>query len=127
MNDLTTILAVIAGVLAGLGFTSVVSSLQLQRRAERKLVESIEKQADIVKALEIARHALATGKPEPDAIANARNLVDIAAQDLSASEKKDIFRILGRGSERSQANYLAKLIDEIDLEPESYESTQRAS
>jgi uncharacterized membrane protein YccC len=128
MNAATSVLGPLASVLAGAGFASVVFRSWQQRRAERKLVKSIEAEESIVEALELMGRAWERNRPGPEDIANARNLIDIAAQGLSENEKRNILRLLVQGSEKSQANYLAKLIDEVDVErARPYEEAQRAS
>ncbi len=110
------ILSTAAVVLSAAGLVSVLARLFRLRLAERELVDTLEKQEKIATALEKTRGSLEGRRPEPEAVANARALVDIASKDLSNRTKRDIQRFVAQGSEKSQANYLTKLIDVLELE-----------
>lgn len=112
-------------ILAGAGFFSVLTKLFRLRRAERELVHSIEKQDEIIDALERTRRSLDDERPDPEMVAMAQNLVGIASNNLSDRTKRVLQAFLVQGSDKSQANYLAKLIDVLEVEREDQSGDTR--
>jgi len=113
---------IIASLIVGLSSASVVTAITTflrNYRAERALINQMKKdenQEQILGALEITRRSLESRTPDPEAVAMATALLGIAAEGLSESKKKDILGLLAHGSEKSKANYIAKIIDEAEIE-----------
>jgi hypothetical protein len=110
------ILASVALALAAAGLLSVIARLVRLHGAERSLLTTIENQSDILDALERTRPSLESARPDPEAVALARALIEIASSNLSGRAQRDIQTMLSQGSDKSQANLLGKLIDVLEAD-----------
>ena len=105
------LLTATAVVCVGLGVA--IGGLLGHVRAERILVKSIKTQSELRRQLEEIRVYFDSSNPDPANVAVARRLLATAAGELSDRQRKDILSTLEQGSDRSKANYIAKLLDEV--------------
>jgi hypothetical protein len=106
------VLAIALG--AGLGaLTTSIISLFVNAQAERSIVRELKKHQDLLSALLRFRVSLESESPDSDEVAQARQILVHAADVLNQREKKEIVGTLDRGSDKSKANYIVKLLDEV--------------
>jgi hypothetical protein len=104
----------IAALGAGLGgLASAIATLFFHKRAERSLVEEIRKQEALRQQLEVIKASFDNAYPDPVELTRAQQLLTTAASQLNERQNKDIISTLEQGSDRSKANYIAKLLDEV--------------
>lgn len=105
--------------LSSASVVAVIATFLRNYRAERALIKRMkdENQEGLLHALEVTRRQLESRPPDPEAVAMATTLIGLVAEGLSEGrKKKDVLGLLSHGSERSKANYIAKLIDEAEVE-----------
>jgi len=76
-------------------------------------VKLIKEQDELIGQLEAIKASLEAVSPNPEGISKARQIVTTAAQNLSERQKRDILGTLDQGSDKSKANYIVKLVDEV--------------
>ena len=106
---------VLAAIAAGLGgFVSSIYAVILHSQAERSLVRSLRNKQELARRLGALRVELESGSPDPEDVTRARQIVADATDVLSERYKKTILGTLDQGSDKSKANYLVKLLREVD-------------
>jgi len=113
------VIASLTVALSGASVVAVITTFLRNYRAERALVNQMKKEENqerLLRALEITRRSLESRPPDPEAVAMAVALIGIAAEGLSENRKREALGLLAHGSEKSKANYIAKLIDEAEVE-----------
>jgi len=110
------VLAAVTLGLSGSGLASVIGNAARHIIAERNLVRIINRDVEdgTLRELESLRSNLTSEPPDPIALGRAVEFLTEIAQNLREGQKKDIINTLERGSERSTANYVVKLIDQIE-------------
>ena len=69
---------------------------------------------EVLRELENTRNELIGETPDPVTLGQAAALLIKVAQNLREDQRQDIISTFNRGSEKSRANYVVKLIDQID-------------
>lgn len=95
------------------GLISAVVSLVTHSRAERSLVEAIKKEDLLVTELRGMRAELESDIPDPKDVTRARQIVTSIARRLDERQRKNILGTLDQGSDKSKANYIVKLVEEV--------------
>jgi hypothetical protein len=95
------------------GLVSAIAGLWASRRAEHSLVEAIRGREELKQRLETIRGDLQTRAPDPSDVVKASDIIVGAAGVLSKRQKRSIVGPLRHGSDRSRANYVSKLLDEV--------------
>jgi len=75
---------------------------------------SKEPRRDALRELVGAKSKLTGESPDPVMLGRAIELFTEAAQSLRENQRNDIISTLNRGSEKSTANYIVKLINQIE-------------
>jgi hypothetical protein len=109
-----TLLFVAIGAAIG-GLISAVISLVGHSRAERSLVEVLKQNEteDRILQLRNMRAGLESDPPDPEEVTRARQLLVGFADMLNKKQRNDIVETLDKGSDKSKANYIVKLVDEV--------------
>lgn len=118
------ILSIITLMVAGGGLASAVVEFVRHLRAEQALVKAVKRyqaKDDTTRQLLVwARTQLASEPPDPTTIAAIAALLTEVSSRLSESDRKDILGTLTQGSDKSKANYLVKIINEVgSTEPQA--------
>jgi hypothetical protein len=108
---IAAVYGVIAATGALTGLAGVIISSIKHTLAERALKREMGRHTEEVSALEKINTSL-ENDPDPHQLENARQIVSSLAQHLSDQERDDILRTLDRGSKKSRANYIAKLVED---------------
>jgi hypothetical protein len=117
--DWSILVASLATALSSVGLLSVISDAYRRFRAERQLANQLRALMDMdrdltLSRLENVREKLSEDFPDPETVAFAITLLTSAADKLPKGQRREILGALNRGSEKSRANYAARLIDEVE-------------
>jgi hypothetical protein len=107
-------LLIAIGALAGSagGLVSVILKALRHTVAERKMKQVLqEDDTDNAAKLESLTKNL-QNDPDPTSLYEAQRILTSLTGTLSNSDKSDILSVLDRGSDRSKANYIAKLVED---------------
>jgi hypothetical protein len=95
------------GAVAGL-FSTIFKNYQ-HSRAEKRLQRAIKSHTDEARKLE-GLTGLTEARPNPVQLAEASEIITSIANKLDDSDRSDILTTLARGSDKSKANYIVKLV-----------------
>ena len=105
----------LAAIAAGAsGLLSAVARLITHSLAERSLVASMKSRQNELRELESLRASLEAGTPDPELITRARQILQYLAGSLTEKQERDILQTLDQGSDKSKANYIVKVLDQVD-------------
>jgi hypothetical protein len=114
-------LLIAIGALAGSagGLVSVILKALRHTTAERKMKQVLkEDDTDNAARLEALTKHLGDD-PDPASLSEAQKILSSLAGTLSDSEKSDILGVLDRGSDRSKANYITKLVGDVEADADT--------
>jgi hypothetical protein len=120
----------VAVILAGIGASGAVVGLMgtilaafKQSSAEHALRITMQRHQLEIMRLEMTKHSLALSNPDPKELTVARSIIAKLADQLNDSERSDILRTLDRGSDKSKANYILKLVGDYEMKEGSTPSS----
>jgi hypothetical protein len=97
--------------LSGLG--GVIASTIRRFKAEGKLKAVLNEDDVQLRRLEALTKDLVKD-PDPAKLEEARRILDSLTQELSDSDRSEILKTLDRVSDQSRANYISKLVEDVE-------------
>jgi hypothetical protein len=115
--DPTIFLSSATLVAGAVALVNTILDSWLDEISERSLVRALKDNSELAIQLESLRDAFESKEPDPEKVAEARQIISEATTALGKRQRRKILGTLDRGSDRSKANYISKLIFEVAGEP----------